>query len=168
MSEHTGPVIIAYDGSAASEQAMREAAQLLAPRTALVVVVWESGAAFNLWAPPLEPAPIDIRTALEIDRALLERSQRLAEQGAEVARQLGLDASGLAVADIVTVSDTITRLAGEHDAPAIVVGAHGHSGLREALLGSTSRDLVRHAPCPVIVVRGDGKHLSARGANPKS
>lgn len=154
MSERTGPVIIAYDGSAASEQALRESAQLLAPRKAVVVVVWEPGLAFDLWAPPLEPAAIDVRTALEIDRALLERAQRLAEQGAETARKLGLDATGLAVADEITVADTVVRLADEKDAPAVVVGPHGHSGIREVVLGSTSRELIRHAPCPVLVVRG--------------
>jgi nucleotide-binding universal stress UspA family protein len=157
MSERTGPVIIAYDGSPASEQALQESAPLLAPRNAVVVVVWEPGLAFELWVPPMEPAPIDIRTALEVDRALLERAQRLAEQGAETARKLGLDATGLAVADEITVADTLVRLADDNDAPAVVVGAHGHSGIREVLLGSTTRDLIRHAPCPVIVVRGGEK-----------
>jgi nucleotide-binding universal stress UspA family protein len=156
MSERTGPVVIAYDGSPSSERALRESAPLLAPRKALIVVVWEPGLAFSLWVPPMPPAPIDIRTALAIDQAVLERAQRLAEQGAETARKLDLDAEGLAVADEISVAGTLVRLADEIDAPAVVMGAHGHSGIREMLLGSTSRDVIRRAPCPVIVVR-DGE-----------
>ena len=35
----------------------------------------------------------------------------------------------------------------------IVVGTHGHSGLRHMLLGSVADRVVRHAPCPVLTVR---------------
>jgi nucleotide-binding universal stress UspA family protein len=152
-----GPIVIGFDGTSASEHGLREAAALLAPRRALVVVVWEAGAAFEMMELPntvgIPPAPIDIRTATELDRALYERAQRLAQHGAELAKETGLEAEGLAVADDVTVADTLVRLARERDAQALVVGAHGHGRLSEVLLGSTSNEVVRRAECPVLVVR---------------
>jgi universal stress protein A len=51
------------------------------------------------------------------------------------------------------VADTLIRLATENDSQAVVVGAHGHSALGDLVLGHTSQTVVRHAPCPVIVVR---------------
>ena len=149
----SGPVIVGYDGSPASEGALREAAPILAPRRALVVVVWEAGAGFELLSTPpgLVPAPIDVRIALEIDEKLYESARRLAEHGADVARQAGLEAEGLAVADDVTPAATLVRLARERDAPAVVVGTRGHRGITHALLGSTAEEVVRQAPCPVVV-----------------
>ena len=44
------------------------------------------------------------------------------------------------------------RDAVEHGAAAIVVGSRGHSGIRARLEGSTSKALLKHATCPVIVV----------------
>jgi universal stress protein A len=35
----------------------------------------------------------------------------------------------------------------------IVIGSHGYSGLKRVLLGSTAEKVVRHATCPVLVVR---------------
>lgn len=35
----------------------------------------------------------------------------------------------------------------------IVISTHGYTGLKHALLGSTTERVVRHAPCPVLVVR---------------
>ena len=152
----TGPIVIGYDGSAASERALREAGALLAPRPALVVVVYEPGVAFDLML-----VPIDIRTALEVDRAMYEGAQRLAQQGAELARRAGLDAQSLVVADEITVAETLVRVADERDAPAIVVGYHGHGALGELLLGSTSRGVLRRASRPVVVVRGPGEAAPA-------
>ncbi|MCW2645123.1 MAG: hypothetical protein QOF87_1601 [Pseudonocardiales bacterium] len=152
----TGPVIIGYDGSESADLALRRAAALLAPRPALVVVVWEAGEAFEATMVPnlgLVPAPLDFRRAMELDEAMYERAQRLARRGADLARELGLDAEGLAVADDITVGDTLIRLAKEHDSQAIVVGTHGHSALGEVLLGRTAHIVVQHAPCPVVVVR---------------
>jgi nucleotide-binding universal stress UspA family protein len=166
----TGPVIIGFDGSSASVDAVREAAGLFAPRPALVVVVWEAGRAFDLaelptLGPEFPPTALDIRTAAEIDREMYEAAQHLAERGAALAKQGGLDAEGLAVADELTVADTLVRLAEELDAQAVVVGTHGHRGLRELLLGSTTRTIIQHAPCPTVVVRG--AHASKDHADKK-
>jgi nucleotide-binding universal stress UspA family protein len=147
-------VVIGYDGSPAAERVLRETAELVSDRQALVVTVWEPGVPYELMQPTIPPAPIDIRFALEVDESLYERAQRMAEQGAAIARDLGLKAEGLAVADDTTVAATLVRLATEHDAAALAVGSHGHNGVRELILGSTSREVVTDAPCPVVLARG--------------
>jgi nucleotide-binding universal stress UspA family protein len=67
------------------------------------------------------------------------------------------DRERLAVRDLVKAGsphEQLLRLAREEGAQLIVVGARGHSALERMLFGSTSRQLVREAPCPVLVVRG--------------
>jgi len=150
------PVIIGFDGSPASERAVREVGALLAPHPAVVAVVWEAGRAYEAATTPALEAPsvaIELQSSFDADEGLYEAAQRMAERGAGLAEQAGLSATGLAVADEKAVADTLIRLADEHDAQAIVVGAHGHRGLTKRLLGSTSRDVVARASCPVIVVR---------------
>jgi nucleotide-binding universal stress UspA family protein len=40
----------------------------------------------------------------------------------------------------------------EWGADMIVIGTHGRGGLARLLLGSTAEAVVRHAPCPVLVI----------------
>jgi nucleotide-binding universal stress UspA family protein len=150
----TGPLIIGYDGSDGFDAVLRRAAPLLAARSALVVVVWEAGVAYELFALPHDvmPAPLHVATAVQLDRAIYEGAQRLAQKGAELAREAGFEAEGLAVADERTIADTLVHLADERDAAGILVGAHGR-GLSRLLLGSTSEGVVRRARRPVVVVR---------------
>ena len=146
-------IILGYDGSPAAEHALRQAARLLGARTALVVVVWEAGAAYEtLEGPAIPAAPLDTRAALLTDQAMYDGARRLAERGAALANELGFDAEALVVADEVTVAQALVRLADEHQAGAIVVGAHGHRRLQDLFVGSTSRQVLEHASCPVIVV----------------
>ena len=155
---HSGPILIGYDGSPASDHALREAAALLGPRSALVVVVWEAGAAYaTLEGPEIPAAPIDLRTAALTDQALYEGARQTAHLGARLAAELGFEAESLTVADDVTVAKTLVRLARERDAQAIVVGAHGHSRLEKLFLGSTSRQVLEHTHCPVLVVPQPGR-----------
>jgi universal stress protein A len=54
--------------------------------------------------------------------------------------------TGSAAVEIVELAKTLP-------ADLIVVSTHGHSGLKHVLLGSVAEHVVRHAPCPVLVVR---------------
>jgi nucleotide-binding universal stress UspA family protein len=153
-------ILIAYDGSPAADNAVRESGALLGRRKALVLTVWKRELGFELVQTPpgslgLEPVPLDISTALEIERELAEHAQRIAQHGAELAREAGFEAEGLAVADPpeVPVAETIVRVARERDAQAVVMAAHNKGRLSELLLGSTSRDVVRRAEWPVVIVR---------------
>ena len=59
-----------------------------------------------------------------------------------------MDATGLAVADDVTVAETLVRLTKEHHARAVVVGTHGRRRLLHHTIGSTARAVVEQATCP--------------------
>lgn len=59
----------------------------------------------------------------------------------------------------------ITRLAAELDADLIVVGTHGHGGLKKLVLGSVADEVIRTAHAPVIIART--KDWSAHPAVPK-
>jgi nucleotide-binding universal stress UspA family protein len=41
----------------------------------------------------------------------------------------------------------------EWPADVIVIGSHGRAGVTRVLLGSVAEAVMRHAPCPVLVVR---------------
>jgi nucleotide-binding universal stress UspA family protein len=47
----------------------------------------------------------------------------------------------------------IVRAAKDWPADMIVIGSHGRHGLQRALLGSVAEAVMRHAPCPVLVIR---------------
>ncbi len=49
--------------------------------------------------------------------------------------------------------EAIVHLAEEIDADLIVIGSRGFGGLKRALLGNVADSVVRHAHCPVLVVR---------------
>lgn len=53
--------------------------------------------------------------------------------------------------------ETITGYAREIDADLIVLSTHGRSGIAHALMGSVAEKVVRHANCPVMTVRPEGK-----------
>ena len=49
------------------------------------------------------------------------------------------------------VSDVLLRHLRDQGADLLVMGAYGHSRLREAILGGATRDMLEHAPVPVLL-----------------
>jgi nucleotide-binding universal stress UspA family protein len=48
---------------------------------------------------------------------------------------------------------TIVKKAREWSADIIVIASHGRAGIPRALFGSVAEEVMRNAPCPVLVVR---------------
>lgn len=160
MNADDGPTLIAFDGSAAARQAVAATAALLKPRATLVLTVWEAALAHTATSPQpdvgMTPV-VDPSVVLTFDEALRAHAERVANDGAELAKSLGLDAEPLAMADVRNVARTIVEVAREHKAATIVVGSRGLGGLRARLEGSTSKGVVKDAPCPVVVVHDAGE-----------
>jgi len=47
----------------------------------------------------------------------------------------------------------ICQLARKRKTNLIVIGSHGAGPIRRTLMGSSAEHVVRHAPCPVLVIR---------------
>jgi nucleotide-binding universal stress UspA family protein len=51
-------------------------------------------------------------------------------------------------------TNEIIRMAGNGKFDLIVMSTHGRTGLSRLLMGSVAERVIRHAPCPVFVIRG--------------
>jgi nucleotide-binding universal stress UspA family protein len=86
-----------------------------------------------------------------VSQWLDDQVERIEAQGGSVTQaylKLGRPDEGA-----ITVAEQIVNLAEEIRAGLIVVGSRGLGGIRRALMGSVSDSVVRHAHCPVLVVR---------------
>lgn len=66
------------------------------------------------------------------------------------------DCAGLNVEELVVhgeAASEIVRVATDRKVDLIVISSHGRTGLGRILFGSTAESVVRHAPCPVLVVK---------------
>jgi len=99
----------------------------------------------------LSPMPGEVPAPLPGPDELKTIEQRLAALGAKV-RQAGVHY--LSTSLVGDPPDEITSYARRVGADLIVVGTHGRTGIRRALLGSVAEQVVRRARSPVLVVPG--------------
>ena len=139
-----GPVVIAYDGSELSQLAIVEAGALLSGgREALVMCVWQP---FDLGFVPVDDSPLDA----EQTPAVRAAARRTAEAGAALARTAGFHARSLEI-EAAPIWKGIVEVAEEHDASAIVLGSHGHSGLTGFFVGSVAAAVAGHSKRTVLI-----------------
>ena len=85
----------------------------------------------------------------QLERAALE----LAEEGAELARAAGLEATAeIAESTYEGTWHAILTVADARSAALIVMGARGLSTFKSLLLGSVSHGVAQHAHVPVLIV----------------
>ena len=93
-----------------------------------------------------EPMPI-----ADISEQLEDSAERELPQLAECD-----ELDGLEVEEVIVHGDPaaeIVRVASEREVDLIVVSSHGRTGLGRIIFGSTAEAVVRHAICPVLVVK---------------
>jgi nucleotide-binding universal stress UspA family protein len=162
MTVDSRPVVVAFDGSRESVEAVREAGALFPDRLIVVVTVWEPGMAMAATMMPAGEVggasyiPPTLGEIEAVDKAQLDHAQAAAEAGARLATEAGATAEALPVPDSADVADTIAAIAEQRDAAAVVVGARGMGRMKSALVGSTSRRLLHDTRRPLLVVRAPG------------
>jgi nucleotide-binding universal stress UspA family protein len=139
-------ILCPIDFSPGSQHAMRVAVRLAAASDAELMLthVW--------YLPPLAYGG-EYPIAPDAVQLLVDDDERgLAEAAAE-ASQLGAKRVTTKLLTGVPWDRIVDMLRGDAAIDLVVMGTQGRTGLGRILLGSVAENVVRHAPCPVLVTR---------------
>lgn len=137
-------IVAAVDGSAASEAAVRWAADTAAKRGIPLRLASSIAAPQVFYSAALMPADELLYNARGEAEAVIARARHLAW---EISPDLVVDeiiAEGNPIDLLLSLSGEVTM---------IVMGSRGLGGLSSMVMGSVSAAVVSHADCPVVVVR---------------
>jgi nucleotide-binding universal stress UspA family protein len=154
-------VLIGYDGSQCSDEAIADLvrAGLPADTEALVVSVTDLSEAHPPCGSEQLPAKAAAVIAADVERvkAVAERAmtdaRKLAEQAAARIREKFPQWRVRTEARANAPHWGLVGAAAERGADLVVVGSHGRSALGKLLLGSVSQMVLHHAPCSVRIAR---------------
>ncbi len=138
-------ILIPVDGSEPSLQAVRHALRLVGAGLKARFVVANVQAAPNLYEVVVAHDPVVLQKVSEAaGRDLMRPALALLNAAGQQAE--GVVASG------GDPAQTLVEILESHACDAIVMSTHG-AGLRAAVLGSVSQDVVQRSPMPVTLVK---------------
>ena len=148
MSIFPTKILLATDGSEEATLAARTAVDIANKTNSQLHVVYVEW--LNYGHPRFAEPDFEYRQ--QIEEKIEQKARKLLD--AEVER---VEVAGGRIAEahlsIGSPDNEIVKIADEIGAGLIVIGSRGLGGMRRALLGSVSDSVVRHAHCPVLVVR---------------
>lgn len=143
-------IIVATDGSAEALAAAHGAVALFGPDAQIVL----AAAVAEKEAPDLGAGGFagPMMTEEQAEEAWEERRDEARDDLASTARSIGDDVETRIIASAEDPGRAIVQFAIDAHADVIVVGATSKGRIRRVFTHSVSEHLVRHAPCPVLVV----------------
>jgi nucleotide-binding universal stress UspA family protein len=138
--DFTGPIVATVDGSSAAESVLPLAA------------AWGIELGSEPWI--VEVADPDVSTAGDAAEAAYP---------ARLARQLATRSGHSVQFEVLHgehVHDEVADFASSISASLLVASTRGRTGMSRFVIGSTAAAIVRHAPCPVLLVRPPHLHAS--------
>lgn len=141
-------IVAAVDGSAPSHAAVCWAARDAAMRNVPLTLVHM----YSAYVPTFPQIPLPAGVALwqeEDGRQVLAQAVKIAEDAVKAARKVAINTELRCSPPVPTLADL------SEEAEMIVVGNNGRGAVGRALLGSVSSGVVRHAKCPVAVIRDE-------------
>ena len=157
MSIFPTKILLATDGSSEAELATRTAVDL-SQRTDSelhVIHVLDVHPTALLYPEATDPEGVEMPDPIlveDFERRSEQRGREVLDEEVERVRSAG---GTVAQAHLMMggAAREIVHLAEDLGADLIVMGSRGRGGIRRALMGSVSDSVIRHAHCPVLVVR---------------
>ena len=150
MASEGESILIAYDGSAYAQEAIKQAGRHLRPGPAVVLTVQRSVESLALQATWAMGTPLG-----GLDESLAEEAHRVASEGERLAREAGFDATALVESASGPVWATVVAVAADRQVSLILLGSHGRSGLDYMAKGSVATAVSQHATQTVMIAHAD-------------
>jgi len=145
--KHLG-IVVAVDGSPASNAAVCWAARDAAMRNIPLTVVYAVVTPTATW-PPV-PYPDSLAVGLEDEgKKAIMHAMKIAEDAMPTDRKVAIER------ELVYSTPALALIKMSDQAEMIVVGTAGRGLLARGVLGSVSSTVVRHASCPVAVIHDE-------------
>jgi nucleotide-binding universal stress UspA family protein len=138
-------IVVGVDGTEGSHRALEWTTERATELHAEVVAVFAMPPAseFVMSIPPLPSEAVhDLRRHFE-------------EHWCRPLRDAGVSYRSYVVEE--SAAHALVRFAAREDADLVVLGAHGHGGFADRLLGSVSYTVSHSAPCPVVIIPAEAR-----------
>lgn len=141
-------ILLAVDGSTPSDAAVAEVAARPWPANSTVRILCVAASVLpatplGWYAPGVDLEELQKREQAQAEAVVNRAAEQLRSKGLTVETKV---LTGHARGAIIEESE-------QWPADLIVMGSHGHTGMRRLLLGSVANHVVAHAPCSVYIVR---------------
>ena len=123
---------------------MDRAAELAAPGGAGIALLHVIEPAIALGNPPMGESnlpAVDRRATDELARWAADLEKRVS---VPVRTEIRIGRPGVQTLDVLDADPTYDL---------VIMGSHGRTGIKRVLLGSVAEKVLRHAACPVLIVR---------------
>ena len=150
-------ILVAVDGSATSKKALVAALEMASYSGGRSVIRLIHVLDELVYLPGLDPHAGQFGSAIRVMR---EAAEKVLADGLAIVQSAGVQGDTVLVDRLgAHLAETVAAQAKEWNASLLVVGTHGRRGVGRMLMGSGAEQIIRLAPCPVLVVR------SAEGTN---
>lgn len=143
-------ILVATDGSALSETAVRSAIELAAAVKAELVA---------LYVVPRYPVSyfeggitLSVEEMARTEKQWSDKGQAVVDAVQQEAQAQGVNAKGVVLQSDL-VAESIIAAATKHDCDLVVMASHGRKGITRVLLGSETQHVLTHCSVPVLVLR---------------
>ena len=145
-------ILVAVDGSATSDKALVAALEMASYSGGQSVIRLIHVLDELVYLPGLDPYAGQFGSAI---RAMREAGEKVLADGLAIVRSAGVLGDTVLVDRLgAHLAETVAEHATQWNASLLVVGTHGRRGVGRMLMGSGAEQIIRLAPCPVLVVRG--------------
>lgn len=152
MSIFPTKILLATEGSKDAELALSTAVDIAnSTNSELHVVTASAGNPDPAYG--VHEASLRWESYEEAREAIRQEAQRVLDEQVRKVRDAGGNVAEAHLRLGERKDQAIVHLADEIGAGLIIMGSRGLGGIRRALMGSVSDSVVRHAHCPVLIVR---------------
>lgn len=146
-------ILVAVDGSAASNKALTAALEMASYSGGRSVIKLIHVLDEMAYFAGLDPYAGQSNSVISVMR---DAGTKILTDGLAICQSAGVQADTVLVDRLgARLAETVAEQAKQWPASLVVVGTHGRKGIGRVLMGSGAEHIIRLSTCPVLVIRSD-------------
>ena len=139
-------ILVPYDASSYANHAYDEALKIAEKFGSSITVLTVVGRKFD------QSVAISFERAIELQDEAEDEATKMLQDLEGIAKEKGVGFSFKVIYE-PSASKGVINFANSNDFDLIVIGSHGRSGVKKAILGSVASGVAEHVDCAVLIIK---------------